>query len=101
MLVISTALGINDWLAYLLRTRSTCQPSTVSWVVYSRSLPLECVLQSQVVFVCVADADHLLTQLGIGYWAHVALDKTATGEQLLATVPGLEAALNTKTTLLV
>ncbi|KAJ2785994.1 hypothetical protein H4R18_000209 [Coemansia javaensis] len=92
VLVVSTARGIGDWIGHV--SLSGAGGQQVSWAVYSPALPLECVASSQAVFVCVADAAHLLSRLGTAHWTSIALDRTAIGDELLAATPEITRILS-------
>ncbi|KAJ2805272.1 hypothetical protein H4R21_001317 [Coemansia helicoidea] len=98
MVVVSTARGIGDWIGHVSLAGA---PGQVSWTVYSRALPLESVSQSQVVLVCVADATHLLARAGTAFWARVALDKSAIGDELLDATPELTSMLGSRASMLI
>ncbi|KAJ2661021.1 hypothetical protein IW148_003545 [Coemansia sp. RSA 1199] len=101
LLVISTAAGMGDWIAYLAGSRVSRVPCTIRWIVYSRSLPAVYIPDYQVVFVCASDAAYLLARASLDCWSHVAVDKTAIGESQLAMLPDLAPVLSTKTTFFV
>ncbi|KAJ2848400.1 hypothetical protein IWW36_003320 [Coemansia brasiliensis] len=95
MLVISTAVGISDWISQLDNAYVDNSSSAMKWVIYDPLMSVENITKYKIVFVRIPDVARLLAQTGISTWSHVTLDKTAIGEeQLMATMPSLRTMLN-------